>query len=331
MNPVTKFNHRDIVNKMEVIEKMLNDDLKKGLFEPEKLLYQSEIKSQVVELFIEHWKENFGDTITLYRGTKYGDKTKKERRVDIWKPYPLTINPMIAYKFAQMKSPPISVNEKQIPIVIEYEFDVNDLKGKVDSVPFHYINVGSGFFALEESEMEFTFKEKPVCLNKNYYKPLIGFRFRKLDTPVMKENKKMITDFKIFENIQEGLTPKTEVQLEIDRLMDKGMKNLTPDELSFLKNPVIKKKEPQPIQSSNEIDKYYKIAEDFFSRVVGRDIRNFELNDKLDLWDIFDTEDEVYHAGNTIYWMYGVQIDPENDNDYILLNIFKKIYHRIQK
>ena len=93
----------------------------------------------------------------------------------------------------------------------------------------------------------------------------------------------------------------------------------------------MKKDEPIDEPEKNEIDKYYKIAEDFFNRVVGRDIRNFELTDKLDLWDIFDTEDEVYHAGSTIYYMYGVQIDPENDDDYVLLNIFKKIYHRIQK
>lgn len=119
--------------------------------------------------------------------------------------------------------------------------------------------------------------------------------------------------------------------MEIDRLMDKGLKNLSPDELAFLKNPVMKKDEPIDEPEKNEIDKYYKIAEDFFKRIVGRDIRNFELNDELSLFDIFDSEDEVYHVVNTIYYMYGVQIDPENDDDYVLLNIFKKIYHRIQK
>lgn len=325
MNQIIRFNQREIIQKMEVIEKLLNDDLRKGLFEsPERLLYREEIKKQVVDLFIEHWKDNFGDDITLYRGTKYGSRTKKEKRVDIWKIYPTTINPLIAYKFARMTTG--SFNEKQIPIVIEYNFKIEELRNKVDSVPFHFINVGTGFFGLEESEMEFTFKEKPIGSKKNYYKPLIGFRFRKIDNTEMKENK-MITNFEIFE----GLTQKSEVQMEIDRLMDKGLKNLTPDELSFLKNPVMKKDEPIDEPEKNEIDKYYKIAEDFFNRVVGRDIRNFELTDKLDLWDIFDTEDEVYHAGSTIYYMYGVQIDPENDDDYVLLNIFKKIYHRIQK
>jgi len=136
----------------------------------------------------------------------------------------------------------------------------------------------------------------------------------------------MITSFKIFENV----TPKTQVQDEIDRLMDKGIKNLSPEEMKFLKNPH-KKQEPQNSNEKPEILKYYQIAEEFFKNVVGRDIRNFELTDHLDLWDIMNTEEEVYHVGNTIYYKYGVQIDPENNDDFKLVNIFKRISEKIKK
>ena len=132
-------------------------------------------------------------------------------------------------------------------------------------------------------------------------------------------------------NLLEGVvTPKTQVQDEIDRLMDKGFKNLTPEEMEFLKNPH-KKQKPQNSNEKPEILKYYQIAEEFFRSVVGRDIRNFDLNDNLDLWDIMNSEEEVYHVGNTIYYKYGVQIDPENNNDFKLVNIFKKIYQKIKK
>ena len=133
----------------------------------------------------------------------------------------------------------------------------------------------------------------------------------------------MITSFKIFENV----TPKTQVQDEIDRLMDKGIKNLTPEEMEFLKNPYKKK------ESNNrpEILKYYQIAEEFFKTVVGRDIRNFDLDDNLDLWDIMNNDDEVNQVGNTIYYKYGVQIDPENNDDFKLVNIFKRISNKINK
>lgn len=123
---------------------------------------------------------------------------------------------------------------------------------------------------------------------------------------------------------------KTEVQSEVDRLMDKGLKNLTPEELEYLKNPYKQKEEPEETDNL-EILKYYTIAEDFFRKVIGRDIRNFELNDDLDLWDIMSTEEEVYHVGNIIYYKYGVQIDSENNDDFKLVNIFKKISQRIQK
>lgn len=105
--------------------------------------------------------------------------------------------------------------------------------------------------------------------------------------------------------IIENVTPKTQVQDEIDRLMDKGIKNLTPEEMEFLKNPH-KKQEPQKSKDKPEILKYYQIAEEFFKNVVGRDVRNFELSDNLDLWDIMNTEEEVNHVGNTIYYKYGV-------------------------
>jgi hypothetical protein len=448
MNQIIKFNQKDIINKLKVIEKLLNDDLKKGLFHPEKLLYREAIKKQVVDLFLEHWKDNFGEIITLYRGTKYGGRTKKERRVDVWKIYPTTINPLIAYKFAKMTT--MSFNEKQIPIVIEYEFELDDLKDKLDSVPFHFINVGSGFFGLEESEMEFTFKSKPLCEKKNYYKPLIGFRFRKIDNTEMKENNKMmITSFKLFENINqkpvevgeylyhrsdiknrdsikenglfpktgvrrlgvdkykidaifatdsskkeewfdstfdddcwridtskipdvvwykdlnmggygsrnhhvmtlqsippdalqliyegtgrdtlfEGVTPKSEVQTEIDCLIDKGIENLNSKEIEFLKNPY-KPKPESKLRNGQDIMKYYGIASNFFEKVIGTDIRNYELNDDLTLFDILANEEEVDHVVNIIFYKYHIQIDPENNDNYKLVDIFKRIYERIKK
>ena len=122
--------------------------------------------------------------------------------------------------------------------------------------------------------------------------------------------------------ITEGVTPKTEVQDEIDRLMDKGLDKLTPEEKEFLKNPY-KPKEPE--KDTQEILKYYQIAENFFRNVIGVDIRNFELNDKIDLFDVLHSEEEVYHVGNVIYYKYGVQIDPDNNNDFKLVNIFRKI------
>jgi hypothetical protein len=124
----------------------------------------------------------------------------------------------------------------------------------------------------------------------------------------------IIKSFRIFEN--------SLVQDEIDRLLDKGIANLTPDEISFLKNPVFKLKK---IEKPKEILKYYNIAEIFFRKVLFADVRNYDLNDDLDLFDILANEDEVYDVVNKIYYMYRVQIDPENNNDFKLLNIFKKI------
>jgi len=122
--------------------------------------------------------------------------------------------------------------------------------------------------------------------------------------------------------IIEGVTPKTEVQDEIDRLMDKGLENLTPEEKEFLNNPY-KPKETE--KDTNEILKYYQIAENFFRSIIGVDVRNFDLNDKIDLFDVLHSEEEVYHVGNVIYYKYGIQIDPDNNNDFKLVNIFRKI------
>jgi hypothetical protein len=129
----------------------------------------------------------------------------------------------------------------------------------------------------------------------------------------------MITKFEMFESI------KTSMEEEIDRLMDKGYDNLTPEEKEFLKNPhEVEVPELKP-QKEKQILKYYDIGKDFFNRIVGTDIRNYDLNDTIDLFDIMDNEDEVYQVANTLYYMYGVQIDPEDNNDYKLVNIFKKI------
>jgi hypothetical protein len=118
---------------------------------------------------------------------------------------------------------------------------------------------------------------------------------------------------------------KTSMEEEIDRLMDKGYDNLTPEEKEFLKNPhEVEVHELKP-QKEKQILKYYDIGKDFFNRIVGTDIRNYDLNDTIDLFDIMDNEDEVYQVANTLYYMYGVQIDPEDNNDYKLVNIFKKI------
>lgn len=124
----------------------------------------------------------------------------------------------------------------------------------------------------------------------------------------------IIKSFKIFEN--------SLIQDEIDRLLDKGIKNLTPEEMAFLKNPVFKQKVKQ---QTKEILKYYNVAENFFRRILFTDVRNYDLNDDLDLFDILANEDEVYDVANKLYYMYNVQIDPENNNDFKLLNIFKKI------
>jgi len=129
----------------------------------------------------------------------------------------------------------------------------------------------------------------------------------------------MITKFKIFENV----TPKTNIEEEIDRILDKGYNNLTSDEKYFLKNTHnITKKYKSPIQ---KIDNYYDIAQEFFKKIIGTDIKNYKLDDNIDLFDIMNNEDEVIQVVNMLYYIYNVQIDPEVDNDYKLLNIFKKI------
>jgi hypothetical protein len=130
-------------------------------------------------------------------------------------------------------------------------------------------------------------------------------------------------------NLKESVTPKTNIEDEIDRLMDKGYDNLTPGEKQFLKNPyeiTIPNNIKQ--QKEKQILKYYDIAQDFFDKIVGTDIRNYELNDSIDLFDIMADEDEVYQVANTLYYVYGVEIDPENNNDYKLVNIFKKISNK---
>lgn len=130
-------------------------------------------------------------------------------------------------------------------------------------------------------------------------------------------------------NLKEGVTPKSSTEEEIDRLLDQGYDNLTPEEKQFLKNPYEIKVPELKSQKEKQILKYYDIGKDFFNRVVGTDIRNYELNDNIDLFDIMDNEDEVYQVANTLYYMYGVQIDPEDNNDYKLINIFKKISNKI--
>ena len=59
----------------------------------------------------------------------------------------------------------------------------------------------------------------------------------------------MITNFEIFEKsrlIEGVVTPKTYIENEIDRLIDKGIKNLTPKEKEFLKNPYKPDEEEKP-------------------------------------------------------------------------------------
>ncbi len=139
----------------------------------------------------------------------------------------------------------------------------------------------------------------------------------------------MITNFKLF---LESVTPKTDIEDKIDSLMDKGYDNLTPQEKEFLKNPKINhdklKIEPK---KSEEILNYYQAAENFFYKVIGRDVREFDLNDNLTLFDILNNEDEVDSVANTLYYMYNVQLNPEDNEDFKLVNIFKKIDKKIKK
>jgi len=123
--------------------------------------------------------------------------------------------------------------------------------------------------------------------------------------------------------LNEIVTPKTYVQSEMDKLLDKGLDNLSAEEIEFLKNP--HKKDDEDEKPKQEILKYHQIAEEFFRNVIGRDVRNFELNDNLDLWDIMNDDDEVFNIGNILYYKYGIQIDPEINDDFKLVNIFKKI------
>jgi hypothetical protein len=133
----------------------------------------------------------------------------------------------------------------------------------------------------------------------------------------------------IMKNVSENVTPKTRIEDEIDRLMDKGYKNLTPDEQDFLKNPYKSTEEPKE-EPKKEILKYYSIAEDFFRRVLSTDVRNYELNDNLDIFDIVKDDNEAFDVANTIYYKYGIQIDPENNDEFKLVNIFKKINSKIK-
>ena len=121
---------------------------------------------------------------------------------------------------------------------------------------------------------------------------------------------------------------KTDLEIEMDDLLDKGIENLTPDEIDFLKNPY-KEEEKKP--QKQEILKYYQIADNFFKRILSTDVRNYDLDDKIDLFDILHNDDEVHEVVNSIYYMYGVQIDPENNSDFKLLNIFKRISDKIRK
>jgi len=131
---------------------------------------------------------------------------------------------------------------------------------------------------------------------------------------------------KTYKELNESL--KTDLEIEMDDLLDKGIENLTPDEIDFLKNPY-KKEEKE--SKKQEILKYYQIADNFFKRILSTDIRNYDLDDKIDLFDILHNDDEVHEVVNSIYYMYGVQIDPENNSDFKLLNIFKRISDKIKK
>jgi hypothetical protein len=131
---------------------------------------------------------------------------------------------------------------------------------------------------------------------------------------------------KTYKELNESL--KTDLEIEMDDLLDKGIENLTPDEIDFLKNPY--KKEEKEFKKQ-EILKYYQIADNFFKRILSTDVRNYDLDDKIDLFDILHNDDEVHEVVNSIYYMYGVQIDPENNSDFKLLNIFKRISDKIRK
>ena len=122
--------------------------------------------------------------------------------------------------------------------------------------------------------------------------------------------------------VKENVTPKPSIEDEIDALLDKGWNNLTPVQKDFLKNPNKPKEEEE--KPKKDILKYYPTAEIFFRKVLGADVRNYDLDDNIDLYDILG-EDEVYKAVNDIYYMYDIQIDPEDNNDFKLINIFKKI------
>lgn len=133
-------------------------------------------------------------------------------------------------------------------------------------------------------------------------------------------NSKFIEKIKVFEST------KSDFEIEMDKLLDRGIRNFKPEEIDNLKNPV----KEQPKQKE-EILKYYQIADNFFNRVLSTDVRNYDLNDQIDLFDITSNEDEVFQMANTIYYMYGVQIDPEKNEDFKLVNIFRKINDKIKK
>ena len=132
---------------------------------------------------------------------------------------------------------------------------------------------------------------------------------------------------KTYKELNESSKP--DLEIEMDDLLDKGIDNLTPEEIEFLKNPYKEKENKKP--EKQEILKYYQIANNFFNKVLSTDIRNYDLDDKIDLFDILHNEEEVHEVVNSIYYMYGVQIDPENNSDFKLVNIFKKISEKMKK
>lgn len=136
----------------------------------------------------------------------------------------------------------------------------------------------------------------------------------------------VVPNSKFIEKIEVFESAKSDFEIEMDELLDRGIRNFKPEEIDNLKNPV----KEQPKQKE-EILKYYQIADNFFNRVLSTDVRNYDLNDQIDLFDITSNEDEVFQMANTIYYMYGVQIDPEKNEDFKLVNIFRKINDKIKK